>query len=174
MYALFSEIDSDRLAISAGTPIIITEKKSIINEIINVIIKYDQKFMTAALKNSCDENLPLLFFIVPNKPAVMKVFIKYPTRKIIIKPAVKNETRLFTTGPRSAKTSISNPSASFSVIILLPNTEFNEPLNGKIKTMIIIKKENQNIRTPFLTFKALLRPDFSEYKIVISRLIRDK
>jgi hypothetical protein len=95
-----------------------------------VMIRNDQKFFEPALKNSWEENLPLSFLTLPNKPAVRKAFMTNPMNQTNIKPAEKNEKRLFKVEPRSAKTSISNPFASFSVIMLLPKAELNELLKG--------------------------------------------
>jgi hypothetical protein len=93
-------------------------------------MRNDQKFFAPALKKSCDENFPLPFLTLPNKPAVRKAFRINPIRYMKMNPAVKKDMRLLKVDPRSAKTSISNPSDSFSMIMLLPKAEFNEPLKG--------------------------------------------
>jgi hypothetical protein len=94
-----------------------------------------------------------------------------PIRYTNMKPAVKKENRFLKAGPRSAKASISNPSASFSVIMLLPKAEFNEPLKGYIKTITRINIENQTIKTPFRDFNARVKPDFRELNIFILIII---
>jgi hypothetical protein len=82
-------------------------------------------------------------------------------------PAVKKDMRLLKVDPRSAKTSISNPSASFSMIILLPKAELNEPRKGYINTSTRRNMESQTIKTPFRDFNARQNPDFRELNIFI-------
>jgi hypothetical protein len=88
----------------------------------------------------------------------MKNAVKYTNKK----PAVKKDNKLFKVDPRSAKASISNPPASFSIIMLFPKAEPSELLKGYIKTETKINRINHTIRTPFHDFREREKPDLSE------------
>lgn len=150
-----------------GIMIIIPERKFIINVKINEITRNDQKFFEPALKNSPEENLPLSFLRLSKRPPVRKAFKINPARYTIIKPAVKKDKRLFITDPRSAKASISNPPASFSVIMLVPKADPSELLKGYMKNETKTKVMNQTIRTPFHDLRVRRKPVLSELNTFI-------
>lgn len=161
------EILSFRLIMIKGTPIISPDIKLIIKRVINVIMRKDQKFLADALKNS-EELKRILFFLRPEKsPPARKVFRKKPVIIRSINPVEKNETMTFKADPRSVKISVLNPSASFSVIILFPNADFNAPFKGIARIETRMSVRNHVIKIPLQDLTDLLVPLMIELKIFI-------
>jgi hypothetical protein len=160
-------MDSDALTISMAISIIIPETKIIIRLIIRVIIRNDQKFSAQAPKKSEDENLPPSPLRLLKRPPVRKALTKKPIKKTNRKPPEINDIRLLKIGPRSVNAIRLKPTASFSVIMLAPNAEFNEVLRGSATIAIRIRKQSQIIKTPFHDFKERRKPDFIESIIFI-------
>jgi hypothetical protein len=157
-----------------GTAIINIIKRLIIKCIINEITKNGQKFLAEELKNAEELNLILSFLKPLNSPPVRKTFIIKPTNIMNIMPAEKKETIKLRVSPRSVKTSVLNPSASFSVIMLLPKAPFRPPLRGIANKDTRMKVRNQVIKILLHDFNELLVPDIIELRIFISGGSRKK
>ena len=147
--AVLSEIFSDEFKIFTGISIIMTDKISIARKIIEDIVRNDRKFFAPALKNSGTEKATIYFLWPLNNPPARKVFIIKPIRRLNKKPSVKEANIKFRFDPRSAKTSGSKPSASFSVIVLLPNADIMDPLTGIARITARIRVKNHTIIIPF-------------------------
>jgi hypothetical protein len=130
-------------------------------------MRKDQKFLADALKNS-EELKRILFFLRPEKnPPARKVFRKKPVIIRSINPVEKNETMTFKADPRSVKISVLNPPASFSVIILFPNADFNAPFKGIASIETRMSVRNHVIKIPLQDLTDLLVPLMIELKIFI-------
>jgi len=133
-----------------------------------VIIKNDQKFFAEALKKSPAENFSDNPLRLLNNPPERNEFIRNPTIIAINRPLEKDEKIPLKFDPRSANTSTLIPFFSISVIMLLPNPDFNAPFNG-IATRLTSKREhNHIIRIPFHEFDERNRPAFIEMNIFIN------
>ncbi len=129
-------------------------------KIIMVMRGADQKFFAEALKNSAAENLPDNPLRLLNNPPERKAFIRNPTSIAINRPLEKEEMILLKFASRSANTSTLIPFFSISVIMLLPNPDFNAPFIG-IATRLTSKREhNHIIRTPLRDFVECDKPAF--------------
>jgi hypothetical protein len=143
---LFSDSDPE-------TPAIITSisikkpVKNMINKVINIdIIRNDQKL---------------------KRPPVKKAFMANAVKQIKTKPTDRYEVSDLSTGPRSVKAMISKPSARSSAIMLDPNAEFKEFLNGRTRPAIRTRKANQITRMAFHDFNDRYRPDLIDPNIII-------
>jgi hypothetical protein len=164
---LFSDSDPE-------TPAIITSisikkpVKNMINKVINIdIIRNDQKCFADAPKNSEDKNPPSLFPTELKRPPVKKAFMANAVKQIKTKPTDRYEVSDLSTGPRSVKAMISKPSARSSAIMLDPNAEFKEFLNGRTRPAIRTRKANQITRMAFHDFNDRYRPDLIDPNIII-------
>ena len=149
----------------------ITNKKLIIKVIIIEILRKDQKYFAPVLKNSGTEKPEASFFKLLNSPPVRKELIINPIISTNINPEVINDIMVLNVEPRSVKTSRLKPSSSLSVIMLVPNAAFNDPLKGITKTETKIRKQNQTIKTPCRDFIEREKPDFKDLNIFILTLI---
>jgi len=132
-----------------------------------LITRKDQKFSAPALKNSFEEKLVDTFFRVLNNPPTRKVFIIKPATARRINPVVINEDMVCNTGPRSVKTSIFNPEASFSVIMLPPVAVLRELRKGRASRLTRASESNQKITTPFLDLIVRIKPELIAKETVI-------
>jgi hypothetical protein len=130
-------------------------------------MKY-QKYLAPALKKSGTENLPDEPFRPLNRPPAKNVFRSIPKNITKKNPEKKYEARLARYGPRSLITSISNPSSSLSVIILLPKPAFTVPFIGITKSDISRREKNQIINTPFHDLNDRRAPDDKDLKIFMT------
>jgi hypothetical protein len=161
------EMLSLRLITIKGTTIISPVIKLIINLIISEIIINDQKFLAEDRKNSEKVKLLLSFLKQLNRPPARKIFITNPTKSKKYSPVEKNETITFKADPRSVKSSVLKPSASFSVIMLLPNADFNAPLRGIASVETRISVKNHVIKIPLHDLSEVLVPDIKDLRIFI-------
>ena len=158
------------LIIIKGAAIISPVKKLIINLVINEIIRNGQKFLAEDLKNS-EEVKRVLSFLKPLKrPPARKIFRIKPISITNNNPAEKNETITFKAEPRSVKISVLKPSASFSVIMLLPNPAFKAPLRGIANNETRMSIKNQVIKIPLHAFSEVTAPDTNDLIIFIKCL----
>jgi hypothetical protein len=163
----FVEMLSFRLITIKGTAIISPVKKLIINRVINEIIRNDQKFLAEELKNSGTVKQELSFFKPEKSPPARKIFITNPTNNKNNSPVEKNETITFKADPRSVKSSVLKPSASFSVIMLLPKADFNAPLRGSANDETSMSVRNHVIKIPLHDLTEVLTPDINDLRIFI-------
>jgi hypothetical protein len=150
-----------------GTAIISPDKKLIIKRVINVIMRKDQKLLAEDLKNSWELKRVLFFLKLLKSPPARKIFRTKPIRIRTINPVEKKETMTFNADPRSVKISVLKPSASFSVIMLLPYAAFNAPFIGIARNETSMSVRNQVIIMPLQDFTDALAPDIIELKIFI-------
>jgi len=161
------EMLSLRLIIIKGTAIISPDIKLRIKRVINEIMRKDQKFLAEDLKNSGELKRVLFFLRLLKSPPARKIFRTKPKNIRSINPVEKKETMTFKADPRSVKISVLKPSASFSVIMLLPYAEFNAPFKGIASNETRMSVINQVIKIPLQVFTDTLAPEKIELKIFI-------
>jgi hypothetical protein len=164
------EMLSFRLIIIKGTAINNPEMMLIINRVVNEIIRNDQKFLTAEVKNSGKVKYVLSFLNPLNIPPARKIFRMKPTNIMNNNPDEKKETMTFKVDPRSVNSSVLKPSASFSVIMLLPNADFKAPLSGIASIETRINVISHVIKIPLQDLTEVLAPDINDVSIFIKYL----
>ena len=162
---------SELVVIAAVTPIKAPEMKTVINVIVKVINRNVQKFREHALKNPENENFSFIPRLL-NKPPVKKAFMRNAISIMIRKPDLSDDIIDLKTGPRSMNVSRSNPSASLSVIMLLPKEDFKAPLNGMNIKDARIRKNNQISKTPFHDLRVREKPELIELQIFINTVLK--
>lgn len=172
MNMLFSERASDPETKAAVKPRMAPDINMKIMVTVKDMSRNDQKFLEHASKNPANENLSLPFFRLSKSPPVKKEF----TIKDIVNrnrnPEMRDENVVLNTGPRSRKTSGSKPSASLSVIMLLPKADFIAPLNGMTIRETRISENNHKSKTPFHDLRVRVNPEPKELHIFIKTVLQ--
>jgi hypothetical protein len=123
--------EPDPILIIKGKPI----KRNVTNEIISStsteMRRKDQKLDDAPAKKPVDPELPSVFLKTVNNPPLKKTLINRPKRTTSMNPMLNDERNICRPVPEFARTSTFNPSASFSVIILLPKIPYISPRRGR-------------------------------------------